>query len=70
MSINCITFYTRVLVATTPQELREIADSMERKIKYIQPGESKSVFGWYGKDMVVEIIIDQERIESEEENGN
>jgi hypothetical protein len=51
---------------TTPEELRQLADDMERFWRTCQPGQSKIVTKIYSgrDDSILTILVDQDRITS------
>lgn len=48
---------------TTPAELRELAAQMEAKIATVRPGDSVVVTKFYGPSCILEVAIDQDRVE-------
>lgn len=49
---------------TTPEELRSIADEMEKRWRRLQPGQDKTITTVYGKTTELKILVDQENIKS------
>jgi hypothetical protein len=49
---------------TTPDELRELADAMEKHWKTCAPGQDKTVRSIFGKHTELLILVDQEKIKS------
>jgi hypothetical protein len=51
-----------ITLVCTPEDLRELADEVERKIKDCKVGDDTLVRYIYGKRVTVAIRVDQERI--------
>jgi hypothetical protein len=49
---------------TTPEELREIANEMERFWPTCKPGQDKTVHTVYGKTAEMRILVDQDKIKT------
>lgn len=59
-----VTRHVVVNFFTTPEELRKLADEMEAFWPTCQPGQDKTSSVVWGKDTVLHIVVDQDRIKT------
>lgn len=62
--MSAVTRHAVICWSTTPQELREIADDMERFWRTCEPGQDKTSHVVYGKTTELRILVDQDKIKS------